>query len=186
MRDSIGKIGQKYENRKSKKVGVLVSDDGDLKVLTFQDETGEEFSVTYASFRSNWRKVIDEVNEEKSTVDYTEHNNGLIDSFVKEVGSVRDISFMQPITSSDSNSLIVDGIEVAKFVNENGHISGKVVADLYSFTDLANHVVPGTLKFTLGEILDVSFVSDFSCVGEFLYTIKDSVIDLNLHEYLDK
>ena len=58
MSDTIGVIGQKYEDRKSKKVGVLLARDEENKRLSFLDDKAEPFHISYAAFKSNWRKVI--------------------------------------------------------------------------------------------------------------------------------
>jgi hypothetical protein len=60
MSDTIGVIGQKYEDRKSKKVGTLLDRDAENKKLHFLDDNAEPFQVSYAAFKSNWRKVIAE------------------------------------------------------------------------------------------------------------------------------
>lgn len=58
MSDTIGVIGQKYEDRKSKKVGVLLGRDAENKKLSFLDDNAEPFHISYAAFKSNWRKVV--------------------------------------------------------------------------------------------------------------------------------
>lgn len=51
-----GVIGQMYENRKSKKVGVLESRETKFKTLMMRDAEGKTFNVSYSTFRSDWRK----------------------------------------------------------------------------------------------------------------------------------
>ena len=60
MSDTIGIIGQKYEDRKSKKIGTLLDRDAESKKLSFLGADGEPFQISYAAFKSNWRKVITE------------------------------------------------------------------------------------------------------------------------------
>lgn len=60
MSDTIGVIGQKYEDRKSKKSGYLADRDVENKRLKFLDDNMKPFEVSYAAFKSNWRKVITE------------------------------------------------------------------------------------------------------------------------------
>ena len=60
MNETIGVIGQKYEDRKSKKVGTLLDRDVENKKLSFLDDNGEPFHISYAAFKSNWRKVVAE------------------------------------------------------------------------------------------------------------------------------
>lgn len=52
----VGIIGQMYEERKSKKVGVLESREPKYKTLMFRDKDGGTFNITYSTFKSNWRK----------------------------------------------------------------------------------------------------------------------------------
>ena len=58
MSDTIGVIGQKYEDRKSKKSGYLLDRDVENKKLSFMDDNTETFQVSFAAFKSNWRKVV--------------------------------------------------------------------------------------------------------------------------------
>ena len=51
-----GIIGQTYEERKSKKRGVLESRETKYKTLMMRAEDGRSFNITYATFKSNWRK----------------------------------------------------------------------------------------------------------------------------------
>lgn len=54
--NEVGIIGQMYEERKSKKVGVLESREPKYKTLMLRDKDGKSFNITYSTFRSNWRK----------------------------------------------------------------------------------------------------------------------------------
>ena len=67
MANEIGIIGQMYENRKSKKVGVIESRDEKCKTLMMRDSDGGSFVVTFSTFRSNWRKYEGEQKIETST-----------------------------------------------------------------------------------------------------------------------
>lgn len=58
---TVGIIGQKYEDRKTGKCGVLESRDDKYKTLRFRAEDGSTFDISNSSFRSNWRKVKEEV-----------------------------------------------------------------------------------------------------------------------------
>jgi hypothetical protein len=54
--NEVGIIGQMYEERKSKKLGVLESRNEKFKTLMMRDNNGTSFTVQYSTFRSNWRK----------------------------------------------------------------------------------------------------------------------------------
>lgn len=55
-----GIIGQMYEDRKSKKRGVLESRESKYKTLMLRDDEGKSFNITYSTFKSNWRKYAGE------------------------------------------------------------------------------------------------------------------------------
>lgn len=62
-----GIIGQMYEDRKSKKVGVLESRESKYKTLMLRDVDGKSFNITYSTFKSNWRKYQGEEQIQTST-----------------------------------------------------------------------------------------------------------------------
>lgn len=65
-----GIIGQMYEDRKSKKRGVLESRETKYKTLMFRADDGSSFNITYATFRSNWRKYVgDEIIQTSTQVE---------------------------------------------------------------------------------------------------------------------
>lgn len=76
---TVGIIGQKYEDRKTGKCGVLESRDDKYKTLLFRADDGSTFSISNSSFRSNWRKTkeegvdaepeVDAVKQEETTQD---------------------------------------------------------------------------------------------------------------------
>lgn len=63
----VGIIGQMYEERKSKRLGVLESREEKYKTLMLRDPEGKSFNITYSTFKSNWRKYQGEVVAETST-----------------------------------------------------------------------------------------------------------------------
>ena len=79
----VGIIGQMYEDRKSKRVGVLESREEKYKTLMLRDKEGKSFNITYSTFRSNWRKYNGEeiiqtstqVSEERAEEKRTEKRN---------------------------------------------------------------------------------------------------------------
>ena len=101
MSDTIGVIGQKYEDRKSKKAGFLLDRDEANKKLNFLDDNAEPFQVSYAAFKSNWRKVITEAPVEVEPTETAEpevetttqpvecNEDDKIKDFVKAITDVR-------------------------------------------------------------------------------------------------
>jgi hypothetical protein len=65
MQREVGTIGQRYENRKNKKTGILEERDEKHKQLIFKADDGSSFIVMYSTFRSDWRKVKDGESEVK-------------------------------------------------------------------------------------------------------------------------
>lgn len=66
----VGIIGQMYEERKSKKVGVLESREEKYKTLMMRDREGKSFNINYSTFKSNWRKYQgDEVIQTSSQIE---------------------------------------------------------------------------------------------------------------------
>lgn len=63
----VGIIGQMYEDRKTKKRGVLESREPKYKTLMLRDTDGKSFNITYSTFKSNWRKYQGEEVAETST-----------------------------------------------------------------------------------------------------------------------
>lgn len=91
MNDTIGVIGQKYIDRKSNKVGVLLDRDVENKKLSFLDEKAEPFQVSFAAFKSNWRKVIVDVPKEE-----VEPADEFAEFEVEPTSSYRDVVKAEP------------------------------------------------------------------------------------------
>ena len=115
MNDTIGVIGQKYVDRKSNKVGTLLDRDAENKKLSFLDGNGEPFQISYAAFKSNWRKVIVEAPKEAET----------LDEFVEEPteSSYSDVTEAEPGTEP---SVTVKVLEPAKLDTEDQKIKNFV------------------------------------------------------------
>lgn len=62
----IGIIGQLYEDRRTKKQGKLLERDAKFKTLLMESSDGKSFNITYGGFKSNWRKVEEELPPEES------------------------------------------------------------------------------------------------------------------------
>jgi len=193
MSELVGTIGQKYENRKSGKQGILVDRDEGKKVLQFLDkESGQPFSVTFLSFKSNWRKATNENGDVEpvdaevvAAVATDEHVDSevLIDKFVDEVGKVRDIRFTANPKSSEHTDLIIDGITAMSLDKDDGGIRIQVLPDLYTYSDIRFHVLANTIHFNAENHMSVSFVSDYATFGEILSAITQAAIDINLYGY---
>lgn len=80
---TVGIIGQKYEDRKTGKCGVLESRDDKYKTLMFRADDGSTFNISNSSFRSNWRKVKEDV-EETTPIENESVEEEVVDTVVEE------------------------------------------------------------------------------------------------------
>lgn len=56
MVNEVGIIGQMYESRRSKKIGVIESRNDKYRTLMMRAPDGNSFTITYSTFKSDWRK----------------------------------------------------------------------------------------------------------------------------------
>ena len=181
-----GTVGQMYENRKTKKSGVLVGKDEAKKTLQLNDSvTGEEFEVSEVSFRSNWRRAISEnlepVKKEIPVAPFS--NKDAIESFIREVGAAREIRFTANPELSDITELVVDNITAMRLEKCDGKVWVTVLPDLYTYSDIKNHIHARSIRFSDTAPLSVSFLSNYTEFGEVLQAVKEAVIELNLYGY---
>lgn len=80
---TVGIIGQRYEDRKTGKCGVLESRDEKYKTLMFRGDDGSTFNISNSSFRSNWRKVKEEV-VEAEPIETESVEEEVVDTVVEE------------------------------------------------------------------------------------------------------
>lgn len=81
---TVGIIGQKYEDRKTGRCGVLVDRDDKYKTLLFKSDEGLTFSISNSSFRSNWRKVKEAEVEETTPIETESVEEEVVESVVEE------------------------------------------------------------------------------------------------------
>lgn len=122
MSDTIGVIGQKYVDRKSNKVGTLLDRDPENKKLSFLDGNAEPFQVSYAAFKSNWRKVITEApTEEAEPVESEAPVNEVADEPAES--SYENVEVAEPETTPE-----VKPLTKADFASEDDKIKDFVKA----------------------------------------------------------
>ena len=197
MSDVRGKIGQMYENRKSRKQGLLVEIDESKRQYLMKDEKGDIFPISFGSFKSNWRKSTEEptqrqaaedvamgnVNGEVPVVEEAPHGDEAVDIFIQEVSPVRDIRFSHDPKKSDVATLFVDELAVLTLTKDDGGVRVNALPDIYTYSDIKYHALAGTLHFNNKGHLSVAFVSDYEDFGAVLYAIREAVKDLNLYGY---
>ena len=197
MSDVRGKIGQMYENRKSRKQGLLVEIDESKRQYLMKDEKGDIFPISFGSFKSNWRKsteepterqaavepAMGEVNGEEPVKEETPHGDDGVDVFIATLKDVRPIRFSHDPKKSDVTTLYVDELAALTLTKDDGGIRITALPDIYTYSTIKNHVLAGTLRFNAKGHLSVSFVADYEDFGAVLYDIREAVAELNLYGY---
>ena len=206
MSDTIGIIGQKYEDRKNKKVGTLLDRDVENKKLLFLDENAQPFSVSYAAFKSNWRKAtvvetepevepIAEVEAEPEQVtiqpEQVEIRPAKLDT---EDAKIKN--FVQTLTDcrvasvdiiGDTCSIMVDDITICTLDKvENGY-KVFMLPDIFIFTEWGNTFKAGDVHFNIKQGKHAGVVVDCvrATLGDILQLIKTAAVEINLYGYID-
>jgi hypothetical protein len=206
MNDTIGVIGQKYEDRKSKKVGTLVSRDDETKKLSFLDENADPFTVSYAAFKSNWRKVVavtpaepngevvDEPVVEADTSNQFEgepettpealDEEAKIKDFVKAVTDARVAAV--EITPTDAN-VMVDDITVCTMHKVKNGYEMFMLPDIFIFANWNDSFKAGDVHFNIkhGRYSGVAIDCVKASIGDILQFIKTAAVEINLYGYID-
>jgi hypothetical protein len=193
MSDTIGIIGQKYEDRKSKKTGVLIDRDEANKKLILGNEGEDNFTISYAAFKSNWRKVVQaEPVSEPETVeaepDVAEpkfsNEDEKIKDFVKALTEAR-VASVDIVT--DDVTIMADDITICEMKKvENGY-KMFMLPDIFTFTKWGNTFKVGDVHFNIkngrhsGIIIDCVKAS----LGDILQAIKTAAVEINLYGYMN-
>lgn len=199
MNDAIGIIGQKYEDRKSKKTGLLVKREEESKKLHFLDAEGNPFSISYAAFKSNWRKVITEAPVEEvadtpeveaetttepwSTEDFSTEDDKIKD-FVKALTEVRVASV--DVTPTNCSVMADDVIICTMEKVVNGY-KIFMLPDIFTYTDWHNTFKVGDVHFNIkhGRHTGISIDCVKADIGDILQFIKTAAVEINLYGYID-
>lgn len=210
MSDTIGVIGQKYIDRKSNKVGTLLDRDVENKKLSFLSESGEPFQVSYAAFKSNWRKVIAEVPvepaeefaEPENVEPETSYSNfevaepgtkpevkivsedDKIKDFVKALTEVRVASVEVTPTSC---SVMADDVIICTLDKVADGYKMFMLPDIFIFTEWGNTFKAKDVHFNIkqGRHTGVSVDCVRASLGDILQFIKTAAVEINLYGYID-
>ena len=207
MSDTIGIIGQKYEDRKSKKVGLLVKRDEENKKLGFLDENTEPFYVSYAAFKSNWRKVVDEkpaepvveepdVEAQIETEVEAEPEQMAIDTAVLDNEDVKIKDFVKALTEArvasvdiigDTCSFMADDVTICTMDKVDGGYKMFMLPDIFIFAEWGNTFKAGDVHFNIkhGRHSGVSVDCVRASLGDILQAIKTAAVEINLYGYID-
>ena len=195
MSNTIGIIGQQYEDRKSKKTGVLLERDEANKKLTLIDgsvEGAQPFQISYAAFKSNWRKVVQaepanepEVEAEPEVVTSTFNNEDeKIKDFVKALTEAR-VASVDIVT--DDVTIMADDITICEMKKvENGY-KMFMLPDIFTFTKWGNTFSVGDVHFNIkhGRYSGITIDCVKASLGDILQAIKTAAVEINLYGYID-
>ena len=199
MNDTIGVIGQKYVDRKSNKTGVLLDRDVENKKLSFLDDNAQPFQVSYAAFKSNWRKVIEETPKEEveTEAEPTVETQPIypqplpvmpedekIKTFVHDLVTTRVASVdILP----DSATVMVDDITVCSIYKVDNGYKMFMLPDIFIFTDWHDTFTASDVHFNIkhGRHLGVAIDCVKASLGDILQFIKTAAVEINLYGYID-
>lgn len=210
---AIGVIGQKYEDRKSKRTGILLDRDIESKKLSFLDEnSGEPFQVSFAAFKSNWRKVIteapvevepaDEFAEPEDVEPKTSYSNFEVAEpntkpevkIFDEDAKIKD--FVKALTEArvasvdiigDTCSVMADDVIICTLDKvENGY-KVFMLPDIFIFTEWGDTFKARDVHFNIkqGRHTGVSVDCVRASLGDILQFIKTAAVEINLYGYID-
>ena len=193
MSDTIGVIGQKYEDRKSKKSGVLLNRDVESKKLGFLDDNAEPFFVSFAAFKSNWRKVVDETPVESAVEPTVEaepeaevvNDDDKIKDFVKALTEAR-VACVE-VTPTSAN-VMADDITICTLDKVDGGYKMFMLPDIFIFANWDNNSFKaGDVHFNIkqGRHSGVSIDCVKASIGDILQAIKTAAVEINLYGYID-
>ena len=201
MSDTIGIIGQKYEDRKSKKVGTLFNRDEENKKLAFLDDNSETFTVSYAAFKSNWRKVVEvepaeEVVEpnceaaeaefcgEPETTPEALDEEAKIKDFVKALTDAR-VASVDII--GDTCQVMADDVTICVLDKVAGGYKMFMLPDIFIFAEWGNTFKAGDVHFNIKQGRHAGVVVDCvkASLGDILQIIKTAAVEINLYGYID-
>ena len=206
MSDTIGVIGQKYEDRKSKKTGTLLDRDAENKKLSFLDENGDPFQVSYAAFKSNWRKVITEAPAEPveeaepetessyANVVEAEPNTKPEVTVFDEDAKIKD--FVKAITEArvasvdiigDDTTIMADDITICTLHKVDGGYKMFMLPDIFIFAEWPNVFTANDVHFNIksGRHSGVAIDCVKASLGDILQFIKTAAVEINLYGYID-
>lgn len=195
---TVGVLGQKYEDRKTKKVGNLIDRNDETKKLSFLGEDATPFEISYAAFKSNWRKYVSEseqttsetveaeepkeetisVEEPESSITDEEVVKQFTDAVIKERGA--DVNIVD-----DSVTVIIEGVKVFTAEKSGNYYEIAMLPDVFTLSTWNN-------MFTLEDIHFNVLIDNFgyivinnvdASIAHIINTIKDAVLNINLYGY---
>ena len=200
MSDTIGVIGQQYEDRKSKKTGILVKRDAEEKKLYFLGENAEPFNVSFAAFKSNWRKVVSEapandvVWPEDEVVEAPEVEPETTTESLDEDAKIKD--FVKALTDArvasvdivgDSTMVMADDIVICTLDKVANGYKVFMLPDIFIFTEWHDTFKASDVHFNIKQGRHAGVLVDCvkASLGDILQYIKTAAVEINLYGYID-
>ena len=209
MNDTIGVIGQKYEDRKSKKSGTLLDRDAENKKLSFLGENGEPFQISYAAFKSNWRKVIADTPAEEEFAEFdVEPESSYSNVEVAEPGTKPEVKiipsneddkikdFVKALTDArvasvdvtpTTCSVMADDVIICTLDKVANGYKMFMLPDIFIFTEWGNTFKASDVHFNIKQGRHAGVVVDcvVASLGDILQLIKTAAVEINLYGYID-
>lgn len=208
--NEIGVLGQKYSDRKSNKVGTLLDRDVENKKLSLLGEDGEPFQVSYAAFKSNWRKVITETPTEEEFAEFdVEPESSYSNVSVSEPGTKPEVKVTKVTTEDDkikdfvkaltdarvasvdvtptTCSVMADDVIICTLDKVANGYKMFMLPDIFIFTEWGNTFKAGDVHFNIKQGRHAGVVVDcvVASLGDILQLIKTAAVEINLYGYID-
>ena len=114
-------IGTMYEDRKSKKSGILVEIDEKHKTMMFEQADGKTFQISTSTFKSGWRKKAEEESEktiQEESVDKVAEEKGEPDIVsLAEKKEEKKKKHREQSETTMLSDMILDFVEYADVLN---------------------------------------------------------------------
>lgn len=195
---TVGVLGQKYEDRKTKKVGTLVDRNDETKKLSFLGEDATPFEISYAAFKSNWRKYVSEseqttnetveaevpkeepisVEEPESFMTDEDAVKQFTDALIKERGA--DINI-----TDDGVTVIIEGVKVFTAEKSGNYYEIAMLPDVFTLSTWNNMFKLEDLHFNV-QIEHFCYIvinNVDASIADILNTIENAVLNINLYGY---
>ena len=177
---TIGIIGQKYEDRKTGKSGCLESRDLKYRTLIFRADDSSTFSISFASFRSNWRKVkdngsitntdeqdqveqptdenLEKLQADDEVADVENNEETKVEPINDDVGYIRDfderVSDKRKVEithTTDALTICVDNVSVVRIIdNLDGTFNVAMLPDIFTDSDWMDLIDVASIDYKIG------------------------------------
>lgn len=110
-------VGEKYENRRNHKTGVIEEVNDKFKTVILRDSDGKSFNLTFSTIRSNWRKAKDddekteeELKAEKKAKAKAEREQEIAEMTVEERAEIGKLTKEDKVKIFEKERHFIEGI----------------------------------------------------------------------------